>query len=671
LHHDEFERFFPQPPENFMRLIAAFTASLLAQASLAFSQTADEVKGDILAALSTPLPITVIGPIITRDVKVVADGAGFVATLQEPMLMGIVPLKTMSFKLTPQGDKLYRITDFKLPSKLNVLNMVDIGIGETKFDGVWSASTRSYQTLGFQLKSVDVAPVGSNGGKVTIGALALDVAKEGEAGATESKFSLAASDVVAKGFPPNTVAVKSVVAELKADGENPVDLYSVLSRFVVLGAMQNDGDALLQFAESLRAAKYDSVVLNVAAKGVDVKGSDAGSKVQLSIADVGAVAGLKGVTPEEWGQFTFALDGAKIRDRGILGVADMNADSGSFVIDGARIPIGATLNAITTMQAISRGEAGVVRVVDILDGLLNMGGIKVTSSAKGISYLPDNKDDPTIGIDSVAFASGTEGFRDNKGRLFLSGAVDGVNVLIKSFPTKEQMKAYQLFNPKLIHYDLNISELNEQLLRKLMADVVISSEQDLAALAVPAVAYVMALKPMIETRDMRFQSAEVDVSTTGKLRFYPAWAIGAMPYEGETKLSVKGLDKVNAFLAELKDSGAADRAGMSMAQSIMGTFKALAVAEGDALNWKIAYPKAGEGLMVINDTEMRFPDLTATLMPLMMTVGMGNIFSSIPPAIDEAPAVEAPAEEAPVDEAVPAPMAEEPPPVTEEAVPAQ
>jgi hypothetical protein len=645
-----------------MRLISAF-AFLLAQSVAVFAQTPDEVKGDILAALSTPMPITVIGPIMTQDVKVKQVGDSFEASLDNPMLMGIVPLGSLSFTLTPAGAKLYRVTNLKLPSKLDLLNAVTLNIGGTTFDGLWSTETRSYRTLAFELKAVDITPKGASGSKVAIGSLALDVAKEGEAGTTESKFVLHASDISAKGFPPYAIAAKSVVVELKANGEQPVDLYSVLSRFVVLAAMQGDGNGALQFAESLRAQKYDTADLNIAAEGVDLKPVEVGSKAHMAIESMKAVAAFKDVTPDEWGAVSVSVDSAKISDTGILGVAEMKADSGSLVIDGSRIPIGVTLNAISRLQAISNGETGEFRVGDILDGLLNMGGLKMTSAAKGVSYLPDNKDDPVVQLGSYSFEAGTDGFRDNKGRLFFQTAIDGVNVVVKKLPTLTQMKAYQLFNPKVIHYDLSISELNEQLLRKLFADVVIASEQDYAALAVPGITYLMAAKPMIESKDVKYQSAEVELSTTGKLRFYPAWAIGALPYEGQSKLSIKGLDKITAFVAGLKEGGEGDRAGLSVLQSVIGVFKALATADGEALNWTITYPKAGQGLLLVNDMELRFPDLVASLAPLGLSrLMLGASPADVPAIVDELsspPVVEeaVPTETAPVESpAEPAPQ---------------
>ena len=119
-----------------MRLLSTVAAFLLASSNFVLAQTPDEVKGDIFSALATPMPITVIGPIMAQDVKVVQVGDGFEATLVNPMLMGIVPLGSMSFKLTPQGTKLYRVTDLKLPAKLDLLNMATINIGGTTFDGL-------------------------------------------------------------------------------------------------------------------------------------------------------------------------------------------------------------------------------------------------------------------------------------------------------------------------------------------------------------------------------------------------------------------------------------------------------------------------------------------------------------------------------------------------------
>jgi hypothetical protein len=644
--------------ENSMRLAVGFALALLTSTSLASAQTAEQVKTDILSALATPLPITVIGPIIAQDVKITPKGQAFEAELVQPMLMGFVPLERMSFTLTPQGDKAYRVTDFKLPASIDVMNAATLKIGSTGFDGVWSTETRSYQTLNFKLNKVEVLPNGMPEAKVTLGSLALDVAKEGEAGAAQSAFAITAQDISSQGLPPNNIDVKSLVAELKADGETPVDLYSVVSRFAFLSLMQNDSNSLLQFAESLRTQSYDAVTLNVAASGIGVTGAIPGSNTRFSIAEASAVAGLTGVTPAEWQSVTFTVDTKGLSDNGVFDAVEMKADTGVFSIDGSRIPIGATLAAIGKLQSASNGEQVAFKVSELLDGLLDMGAIKVTSSASGIMYLPKDEERASVRFDKFSLSSGTEGFRDNKGRIYFGSSVEGMNVLIKSFPMAIQAKAYALFNPKLIRYDVSISELNEALLRKLFADVTIRSEDDLAGLAVPAATYAMALKPMIETKDMRFQSAQVDLSSKGSLRFYPAWALGALPYEGDTQYRVMGLDKIEAFVTELKttpsDQGGVmpnDLAGISLLQSVFGTFKALATEDNGAQVWNVKFPEAGKALLVVNGTELRFPDLSALMGPLM---GYGVMDAILNRPSDFVPAPDAMPQDAPV-EAVPIP----------------
>jgi hypothetical protein len=635
-----------------MRLTTAFAIAFLSSTSFVSAQTADQVKLDILSALATPLPITVVGPVMAQDVKVTEQAGVFQAELVNPMLMGIVPLGTMTFTLTPEGDKAYRVSNFKLPPTLDLMNAATLNIGGTTFDGVWSTETRSYRTLKFALDNVAVLPKSMPDAKVTIGNFSLDVAKEGEAGATESSFALKLANISSRGLPPNNIDIKSLTAQLSANGEQPVDLYSVVSRLAVLSMMQQDSNALLQFAESLRAQNYDTVTVNVSADGIEATGSAPGSNERVSVAKAAFTAGLTGVTPEEWATLSLAIDTRGITDNGVSGLAELRADTGTVLVDGSRIPIGATLNAISKLDAMSRGEPVAYRVSELLDGFLNMGAIKVKSAATNIVYVPRNENEPSVRFNSFNFETGTEGFRDGKGKLLFSSAVEGMNVLIKSFPRPIDAQIYNVFNPKVVRYDLSITDLNEALLRKLFSKIVVSSESDLAGLVVPALIYAMSLKPEIETKDLRFTSNQIDIGSRGKVRFYPAWVLGALPYEGEQTLEVKGLDKITDFIATLKttpqDQGGvnpSDLAGVAMAESLMSTFEALAKPEADALVWSVKYPKAGVAFFTVNDVELRFPDFSAFAGPLM-GYGMLGAFSSpsyLPPAADTPPpVVEAP-----------------------------
>ncbi len=642
-----------------MRAIFLSFIFFVAQINFVSAQTADDIKNDVMSALSTPLPITVIGPLSARDVTVVPEGDGYRATLVDPMFMGIMPLSKLTFKITPTGEKLYRITDFQLPKKLELFNFASLSIGDTQFDGVWSAQSRSYQNLSFKLGDVGVVPkAGAGASSVKFGSLALNVAKQGNAGATESKFLIDAQNITSQGFPPYNVKIANLQAVLNASGPEPVDLYAVISRFVVLTAMQPSADAALQFAESLRAKKYDSAILNLTLTGLDLKGAEPGSNDRLSIQDVTAAVALANVTPDDWGTVSVRVNGTKINNKGILDVEEVNIDQGSFALEGSQIPIGATLNAIGKMQAMSRGEDVSYRVSELLDGLLNMGAIKLKSSAAGIAYVPKVKTDPIFHIANASFETGTEGFRENKGKLFLSTVFEGMDLKFFNFKNALEEKAYQLFNPKLVHYDFAISDINEPLLRKLIGDITIRNSDDAAALAVPAITYVLAMKPMIDTKDARYQSSDVDVSASSSLRFYPAWVLEALPYEGKASLKISGLDKLTSLLDEFmntpQDQGGvagSDRSGLVVGQSLLTTFKALAVPDGAAQTWNITYPKAGVGLVLVNNTELRFPSITGYFAPLFWSMSGTDVFSRpalpTPDTSNEETAPVAPAEEAP------------------------
>ena len=590
----------------------------------AVAQSVETVRRDILSALSTPLPITVIGPLITRDVSVTEEGDGFRARLDNTLLMGIVPLGSLSFKMTPEGDDgTYRVTEFELPASVEVFNAATIDIGSTEFDGLWSSSSRSYQRLSFQLNDVSVQPKDLANATIKLGSLALNVDKEGEGGATESRFSLAANGLISKGLPVDDVAISKIVAELKADGREPVDLYAVISRFVILAVMQQDQHALVQFAESLRAKSYDTVSMNFSFDGVAVRSSAPGTNKALTIDRLTGVAGINDMRPDEWGKVVLNVDAGKIVDQGYSDLRTLEIDAGNATISGTQIPIGATLSAIARLQAIANGQTVRIKATDLIDGFLDFGSLAFISGANGITALPRNENDPTVNVGSYSTRFGLEGFRDQQGRIFLDTDFNELAIDTGGRTTPLDRRIFQTLNPKKVRYNISVSELNEGLLRNLARDLVISSEEDLPGLAVPAIAYLMAMRPVMETRESRFVSDEIDAALTGRIRIYPAWLLSALAYEGESRLTLSGFDQLKALVDDIEQSaefgnkpGGADRNSLSVIKGLLSTLKALSKAEGGNLVWKFVYPEAGKALFRVNDVTMRFPDL-ASYMPLL------------------------------------------------------
>ncbi len=653
-----------------MTLRSVLAALLMCGASTAFAQTAEEVKNDVMSAMATPLPITVVGPIITPNVTVTQEGQSFKAVLENAMLMGMVPMGTVSFRLTPEGNRLYRVTDFTLPKSIDFLNMATVGIGSTRFDGLWSAETRSYQTLGFELGDLSIAPKSAGGGKIAMGTFKLEVAKEGVAGAVESQFSINAKNFSSQGVLPVNLNIASVQANLKADGEEPVDLYSVLQRFAMLSIMQSDGNAALQFAEALRAKTYSKINLTLSSEGVEVRDTTPGSSLAMQMKDVAGVAEVTGMTPETWGGLAVNFTGKGIRDTGYLDVEALEIAEGSLGISGERIPIGATLNTFNQLTALGNGEQVVVNVGELLDGFLGLGKFVVSSGGKGIVFKPLDEKEPDVTVASYSTDFGLSGFADKKGEVLVRAEASGVDLGQRKFNDTLEQKTYDLFSPRSFKYDLSIGDLNEGLLQKMAKGLVIRNDQDAMALAAPAIVYAMALKPMIETKAFNYTSAQFSVESSSSLRFYPAWLLEALSVEGASKIKVTGLDKLTALFEEYvlnykpavpvaaeiveapvvpdgeqatldaieeakKAAEAAagdvpppvvssgDREGLILLQSIASTVRALGKEAGDSVTWDIQYPKAGIGLMVVNGTELRFPGFAGYLGPAML-YGFGS-----------------------------------------------
>ncbi len=616
-----------------MRVLSTALFILLFYVGGAFAQStnqaAETVKRDILSALSTPLPITVIGPLITNDVKVTADGSGFRAELDNTLLMGLIPLGSLSFKIIPQGDEgNYRITEFRFPQNIEILNTANLGIGSTEFDGLWSSRTRSYQSLNFKLNDVSVLPKNLAGGGVRFGSLALNVEKEGENNATESRFSLSASEVVSNGLPTDDVAIARFSAALKADGAEAVDLYAVLSRFAFLTAMQQNPSAMLRFAESLRAEAYDTVSLNFALDGLAVKSNDGGAVRNLTIDSLTAVTGLIDVTPENWGKLLVNFDAANIVERGYTDLKSLEIASGNATITGSQIPIGATLSAISRLQAFADGQTVRMKATELIDGFLSFGSLAFSSKASGITTFPKRDRDPTFHIGSYSTGFGLEGFHNQQGRIFLDTDFNELAISGARLNSALEERIFQTLNPKKISYNFSISELNEGLLRKLMSDLVISSQQDLAGLAVPATTYLMAMSPVFETKNARFTSDEIDVSTAGKFTFYPGWLLGGLPFEGKSRTSMSGLERIYALIADIEKSpefnvrpGGPDPTGIAVFKGLLSTMKALSKVEGSNMIWDILYPEAGKSLIVVNGVTLRFPDI-ASYIPLIASTSL-------------------------------------------------
>ena len=127
---------------SFLRLATVLTATTLALPLAA--QTAEEVEADVLSALATPLPITIVGPLLTPGVSVTPEGDGFRAVLSDTSMMGLFPFGEVTMLLTPLDGDRYRISDMTFPTEIDIPGFARITYSDMAIEGTWQADTRSY-----------------------------------------------------------------------------------------------------------------------------------------------------------------------------------------------------------------------------------------------------------------------------------------------------------------------------------------------------------------------------------------------------------------------------------------------------------------------------------------------------------------------------------------------
>ena len=636
------------------RLAAAFALLLSGSAHAQTTDPVETVRRDIAAALSTPLPITVIGPLIAADIRVTPDGDAFRVDLDNPLVMGIVPLGPVSFRVAPEeGGTLYRVTDFRLPSSIDVFNMATLAIGSTTFDGLWSPQTRSYRTLDFRLGEVSVRPAGMEGAEVALGSLGLNVAKEGVSGATQSRIALTATDLSERGLAGDDLRLGRLEAELTASGREPVDLYAVIARFAVLSMMQQDSSQLLQFAESLRVRRYDAVALGFRMEGLDVTGSVPARHIAAK--GLTGRAAITDMTPAAWGRLAFDVDAEGVSQQGYASEARTDMARAHAGISGAQIPIGATLKAVGGLRALASGAPVRILVTDLLDGFADIGALALDTGIDAMTIRPVPGGSAGYRVGSAGTHLGLAGFRDGKGTLSLALSAQDMDLggMAPGDAPRDAVarRIFRTLAPTDLRYDVSVSDLDEALLRRLMTGLAIATSDDAVALVAPGLAYVMAMRPLVETKDARFRSREIDVALASSVRLYPAWLLSALPFEGTQHVTLAGFDMLTRLLDDLDrkpryvapadiqadgsgadgydgetgGTGGADPGGVALVRGLLATVKALSRKEDGRLVWDAAVPEAGKPLFTVNGITLRFPDFAAYA-PL---IGMGYGWSAL------------------------------------------
>lgn len=618
--------------------VTTLTCGLMLIGSTAVNaQTVEDIRNNLMSGLAAPLPITVLGPMMVQTVDVVEEGVGFRVTLDSPLLLGMVPLQTVQFTLTPEGDAgELRVSDFSWPNQVPLFGAAQLNIGASDVTGLWSPANRSYSELDFEFSDLSIEMLGGNPGKIDIGSINLAVEKEGVADSTESRLQLALSDLKTSGLPPYDTSLARLSAELKANGEEPVDLYAVVSRFALLSAMQGDQSAALRFLESLRAKSYELVSLELEGTGLQVAGSDGNANgPSVSAEKVFASIGLDNITPNDWENALIAIDASGIVDNGLFEPGQLSAlQSANLELSSKQLPVGAMISAVSQLMALEQGRQVSIDAGSLMDGLLGFENLIFETQFNGIRAKSSSERGPNFDIGEFGSRFAVVGLAQGEGGVNIRYSAKDLDVSLREAATKQARMVQDLLNPKAFNYDIAMDDLQLPLLRKMVDGVTIRNEDDAIALVMPGTVWFTALAPRITLVETFFEGNEFSFEAESDVTFYPAWFLSFPPYEGVSSMNVRGIDKLRALLEEVKATALPadatprqarehrDRTnGLAFAISAIDTLSTLAEEDGDRLIWAFELPEARNPQIVVNGMTLRVPDIFSAL-PALIAAGM-------------------------------------------------
>ncbi|WP_137701522.1 hypothetical protein [Marimonas lutisalis] len=623
----------------FSRLSKLLLLSLLAAASLSqhlAAQSADKVRTDVLSALSTPLPITIIGPLLTRDVVVTEEDGGFRATLQETTLMGLFPFGEVSFRLEPAGDDNYRISELSFSTELDFPGIGRVTFSGMELDGTWSASRRSYSELKWVTNDLRFAPGQGDQGTLSLGRLSFDVMKEPDETDTESRFEISASDVALLGMTPENVSLGEIRALLAANGERPVDLYSVIRELIMLSTVRDGGAQLKTLGSSLLGNSYETIVLDVSASDVSVVNPRRPEEDFFRAGVLEAKAELSDVAPRDWGGAQVSLRFGNVDQRGAIPESAVKVESATFRLSGGELPVADMVAAFMTFAEPPRDRP--VAVSSLLDGLAEFGKLEFASEGKAFwmevfdERMRDGEREITTefetGYDSWTLSLALADLNRNEGKVtfgteFLGGR------FVPGEDTPDEVSGHiRAWFPVGLRLTSTVSNLNEAFLKQMFADVYLRDMREPVELILPMVLYGAATVLQVDAGEDFYQTELFRLSQSGSYKVYPTEVFSLLPYEGEATVQLSGLEGLLAYfdatMAELRPRSD-EAAALSAVKSGLIVLRNLAE-EGEAgsYRWQISRPDVTRSEIVLNGTTLRYPNVMEYLPILPLVFGLGR-----------------------------------------------
>lgn len=616
----------------------SITSALFAVASFSLpthlaAQSVEDVKSDVLSALATPLPITVIGPLLTPDVVVTEEGDGFRATLQDTTLMGLFPVGEVSIKLVALDEDTYRVTDLQFPKELDFPGLANITFDGMTLDGTWSATDRSYANLKAELNGLRVVPGQGDQGAFALGQLAFDVAKEPDNTDTESRFEITLDNLSATGAGPD-VSVGSGTILLSANGERPVDLYSLL-REVIMVAGRQGGVGLQNLGESLLGNTYGTVDVQVSLGDINVKDPLTPNDRYFRAAGLQASLGMRDVTPRDWGMAELAVTLDEVKQHQLLDNGAFDVERALLRLNGTELPVADMFAAINRIGNSYQTQP--ILVTDLLDGFLEFGALELTTEGKALKIETTDSDFVNGElVHKTAFFAGYDDwnaqialkdFNKNQGSFAALADLNGGVFTPGPDFNQDDLRHVNAWFPKTLKYGGQVGNLNEGFLKQLFKDVYIQDIEEPIEIILPLMLYASASAFDVAIDDNRYETGLFALSQSANYRVYPAKFMSMFPFEGEMTMRMTGFDGLVAYVDEIRRQEQAREYGddevFSMFKSVLTVMRNLGTQDGNGtVTWEIEKEDVDRSQVTINGTTLYYPEL-AQFLPL---IALGSAF---------------------------------------------
>lgn len=613
-------------PITLPRLAALLTSTCLALPLSA--QTADEVQADVLSALATPLPITIVGPLMTPNVTVTPEGDGFRAVMSDTSMMGLFPFGEVTMLLTPLDGDRYRISDMTFPAEIDIPGVARITYSDMTIEGTWLADERSYTDLTWTISDLALAPEGGAPGRISAGALSLDVVKEPDETDTESRFEIALADLAVTDAGREDIRAGGIRVLLAANGDQPVDLYSLIRETILRSTLGDGGQGLMALGQSLLGNTYSTVTLDLTGEDLDIRDNRDPDEAFLTAGTMTARLDMADVAPRDWGaaEITVALQDLEQSD---VAPEDTRLTMGEavFAVRASELPVADMLTMIMTLSEPPRGRPVPAQV--LVDGLMEFGALEVRTSGSDVRleafdfrYTEDGRVvEPlfTAAYDSWSSQIGISGLNENAGQFALAAEATGGTLVPRQAMGPEAEPHLEAWFPEELRVQTAISDLNEGFLKQLLEDVEIRRLDEPVELGLPLVLYAASVVPQVTSGENHYETGLFRVTQSADLQFYPTEIVSLSPYTGTTQITFDGLDALSAYIdRELVATGEIRPDEASAVQSVLTVMDNLAERDAEGVaSWTIARPDLYTREVIVNGVTLRYPDITQ-LLPMAM-----------------------------------------------------